>query len=510
MTKSSRVEDPELAHRERVISSLAAIAFVALVATAGFADYLSSWLPRIGGYPAGAILRDGVAAAFIVLAVLVLIWQPLGRQGATATASLPVVARFAIVPFALFATWVLVLVPISPALVPAILGARNLLLYVLVGFATYALVSRRALRSGVVLGVFTAFGFIAASLGILDTLTNGDLVVALGYRRDYSGVTGSENRLIAGASALFEGYVRASGGISNALVFGYLMAAIAVFGTWMLDRAVRQSGWRSIGGAVYLALAILATMACIESLTRGAIVALAVGQLTLVVVRRRRPIAVGALTAVGVALLLTWATQGGLSNNPSGGAVPIQAAQGSQTPASSQPDDSDILGTLGTRITSGDPSSQESSSLRLDQFRRGLESLRARPMGNGLGSEGSASTRAPTPGADLTPDVFVMIVALQTGIVGAVLYGLLLAATIFGAVRRSTEGRDLVLAMVGIFGIAAVLSSSPDAPVLATTIWILILAVSASTVFEGHREGVSPASTETDLIDEPGAGLATT
>jgi hypothetical protein len=50
---------------------------------------------------------------------------------------------------------------------------------------------------------------------------------------------------------------------------------------------------------------------------------------------------------------------------------------------------------------------------------------------------------------------------------------------ILWAARGPTQGRALVLAMLGIFVISSVLSSSPDAPIFATTIWILILAVSA-------------------------------
>jgi hypothetical protein len=80
---------------------------------------------------------------------------------------------------------------------------------------------------------------------------------------------------------------------------------------------------------------------------------------------------------------------------------------------------------------------------------------------------------------DLTPDIFVLIIALQTGIIGAALYGLTFAAMILWAARGPTQGRALVLAMLGIFVTSSVLSSSPDAPIFATTIWILIVAVSA-------------------------------
>jgi hypothetical protein len=146
-----------------------------------------------------------------------------------------------------------------------------------------------------------------------------------------------------------------------------------------------------------------------------------------------------------------------------------------------------LLDIVGTRATSSDPTSQETANLRLDQVRRGLDSLAARPMGNGLGTEGSASNRAGKAQTDLTPDVFVLIVALQTGTIGVVLYGLIFAAMLLWAARRPTKGRALVVALIGVFGISSVLSASPDAPVFATTIWILILAVSATAALDDRR-----------------------
>jgi hypothetical protein len=151
------------------------------------------------------------------------------------------------------------------------------------------------------------------------------------------------------------------------------------------------------------------------------------------------------------------------------------------------------LDIIGDRVTSTDTTSQESSSLRLAQVRAGLTSLATRPMGNGLGTEGSASTRAGAGHDDLAPDVFVLIVALQTGIIGALLYGLIIGAIVLWAARNPTPGRGLVVAMIGIFGIASVLSASPDAPLFATAIWILMLAASVAPSFEEQRPP-SPAA----------------
>lgn len=479
MTEIGPVAEPLGTPWPARVRILAALGLVAVVGTAAFADYLSSWVGTIGGYPVGAIVRDGVAVAFVCFAGVVLLRERSGWSRTSlariASARSAAAAGPAFLPFAAFAIWVVLLLVPSPAKVPAILAARNLLLYPMVGFATYVLVTRRWLDVRVLLGTLSVFGFIVAALGILDTATHGGIVTSLGYRRDYAGVEGTSNRLIAGASAAFQGYVRASGGISNALVFGYLMAAMAVFATWMLERAVTRSGWRSRAGLIYVALGIVAGLACVDSLTRGALIALVVGLLLLVVLRRSRPVLLGALSTVILSLFLAWA-----------GSVPLSAAVPGQAAGPG------LLDVVGTRVTSSDPTSQESSSLRVDEVRLGLESLAARPMGNGLGTEGSASNRAAQLG--IAPDVFVLIVALQTGIVGTGLYGLIFVAMILWAARRPTPGRALVVATVGIFGITSVLSASPDAPVLASTIWILLLAVSATPLDEPGYQAVPAGS----------------
>jgi len=443
---------------------LASVGFVAVVGTAAFADYLSSWLPAVRGFPTGAILRDGFAISFVCLAGVVL-FEERSRSGPASLASpntrgSGAIARPAFLPYMALSVWVLLLVLASPTKVPVLLAARNLLLYTLVGFAAYALFARRSLNERVLLGTLTTVGFVAAGLGILDTATHGGIVTSLGYRPDYSGIEGSASRLIAGASAAFQGYVRASGGISNALVFGYLMAAMAVFGTWMLERAVMRSGWRSRPAMTYLALGIAAGLACVDSLTRGALIALLIGLLLLAAMRRSRPIFLGSVVTVGMALALTLATSGIIAGSSAGSGTFLG-----------------LLDTVGARVSSSDQASQESTSLRVDQIRAGLQGLVERPMGNGLGTEGAAADRSDK--AKVAPDVFVLIVALQTGIVGVGLYALIFLVMLISAARRPTQGNALAVAMIGIFGISAVLSASPDAPAFATTIWILMLAASA-------------------------------
>ena len=118
----------------------AGVGLVAVITSAGLADDISSWLPKIGGFPAGAIIRDTIAILFVFLAGITLIQdRPEGGRLRSRPSLTGGAAEWAMVPFALLAVWVILLVVPSPAKVPALLAARNLLLYVAVGLAAYVL-----------------------------------------------------------------------------------------------------------------------------------------------------------------------------------------------------------------------------------------------------------------------------------------------------------------------------------------------------------------------------------
>ena len=439
-----------------LLSALAAVGFVAVMFAAAFADYVSSWLPPIASYAAGGMLRDGLCILFVGLAAVALVQANVSRSRVQDALRRPTAAALAAaLPFVAFAAWVLLLVAASASKSIAAQSTRNLLLYTTVGFAAWVLTTRGHLSARTLLGTLAALGTVLAILGILDTLTHGGIVQALGYRRDYAGVPGAADRIIAGPQSAFQGYVRASGGISNALVFGYLMATIGVFSAWALERSVTGRTWRDPVSLLFFVVSVLVGVACIASLTRGAMAALFAGLLVLIVVRHSRTMVLAAVGTAALAVVLTWAGSNLLSTS---GPSLVDAAT--------------------ARAQSSDNVSQESTAMRVDELRQGVASLRSRPMGNGLGSEGASAERAGTASADLAPDVYVLIVALQTGIIGAVLYAVIFLAMLAWAVRRRAHGRTLVLAMIAVFAFAATLSASPDAPVFALTIWVLMLAVS--------------------------------
>ena len=99
---------------------------------------------------------------------------------------------------------------------------------------------------------------VVASLGTLDVAANGHLIELLGYRADYGG---AEFSLVT----RYYDTVRANAGIGDALAFGYLMTAATVY--FLNEIKVRGLGTMALGGAA------ICTIACLLTLTRGAIAA---------------------------------------------------------------------------------------------------------------------------------------------------------------------------------------------------------------------------------------------
>jgi O-Antigen ligase len=436
------------------LAQLLSATVVLLVVLTFAADYLSSWLPAVAGFPAGALMRDGLAIALVGCGIVV---APL--FGATRPPRASSLTRF-LVPFLLFAVWVAAFLAVSHPLVAGLLAARNLLLYWAVAFAVLRLWSHGLIVPRIVLVGLATLATLAALLGIADTLTQGRIVDVLGYRRDYASVAGSADRLISGVQGNFGGIVRASGGISNALVFGYLMSVLALLAISGAT-AVRSPRLRSRTTIVLVLAAALAVIASLASLTRGAWLGLGIGSLVLVVTRFRRETVLTVAAVGGIAVAVT------LLGAPFVPTV-AQGASGTNAPtASATPGAlSGIVGAITDRAGSSDQASQTSSGLRIDELRAGVAQLVENPMGTGLGSEGAASDRAGASRRNVVPDIYVLIVALQTGIPGLVLWLLLLGVILATAARRATEaGNALVVAIVAVVAVSSVLSSAPDAPV---------------------------------------------
>jgi uncharacterized protein (TIGR03382 family) len=332
------------------------------------------------------------------------------------------------------------LVLVSDHRVAALLAVRNLTLYFAAAGALWILMGRGYVAVRLATNATWGLLAVAAVLGILDTLTHGALVTALGYSRDFAGST--QVTLIAGVQAAVLGLVRASGGISNALVYGYLMAAASVTAAWFWAVAQRGDRSRMLAAAV----AILAACACVSSLTRGATIALALGLLLLVVVERRRAMTAAAL-AIGLAMVIASI------------AIPLTADTSSQ-PGGQQGGNVPIV----VRLTEGDDVSQASSQARLDQLRVGIDSMVDRPLGLGLAAVGSAALRV-GPAQPIVTDLYWLMVLIQVGIVVGLALVVAVAAGLVALVLAYRRAAAPLLALAVVWIVAGSLSGAPDAPV---------------------------------------------
>lgn len=464
---------PALPIPATLINGLAVAYLVALL----FADYLSSWLPSLGGFPAGAIIRDACAIGLVAVAALALLthrWQ----MGIGDSRAMRWAIVTAMVAGAISAASLLILVIVSDHRVAALLAARNLTLYFLAAGALWVLIAKGRVSIRVVTYAVWVLVLVAATLGILDTLTHGGLVTALGYSREYAGST--QVMLIAGAEAEVFGLVRASGGISNALVFGYLMAAAALTAAWF--SAVARRGDRSLAWVGIVA--VLAAGACVSSLTRGATIALVVGLLLLAIIERRRSMT-GIALAIGLATVIA--------------SIAIPLAAGTTPQPGSQSGSG--LPPIFVRLAEGDDISQASSGARLDQLRQGIDSMIDRPLGLGLAAVGSAALRV-SPTQPIVTDFYWLMVLIQVGVV--VSFALLVttlsaAVALLLAYRRAAAP---LIAIAAVWIIAGFLSGVPDAPGFAgfTSVLAVIAAIKSSTA---SQPAASLTAESTELLRSP-------
>ena len=447
-------------------TSLVAFIVAAYLVALMFADYLSSWFPSIAGYPTGAIVRDALALCVVVLGVRVLSLAPLRDidQPLRALVAITVVAT------GLSAASLLYLVVVNGDRVAAILAVRNLTLYLVAAVAVWLLLQAGHVTVRAISNAAFALIFVAAILGIADTLTHGRIVTALGHSPDYAGPLGIS--AIAGAEASLFGLVRASGGISNALVFGYTMAISAIAAAWFA--ATAREPWERVWlwpGVV----AVLAAMACVSSLTRGAVVALVVGIVVLVVLARRRQVTIA---AAGIVLAVAFAAI----------AIPMLAQRDSEPRTEGNSGVPPIV----VRLGEGDALSEASSQARVADMNAGLAALAGHPMGLGLAVVGSAALRAGVENPILT-DFYWLMVPVQVGLLVSAFLAVAGLAASLALLLVSWRAMAPLVAIGVAYGIAGFLSGAPDAPVFAgfTSALVVVTAMAGAA----HPAAIRTAAT---------------
>lgn len=420
----------------------------AFVVTSVFADYLSSWFPPVAGFPSGAIIRDFFAICVVVAAFLVLVEDTHSNSSQTDDSLAWKALRYSQISLAMLVIWAALLLFVAPYFLVAALSLRNIVLYIVAAFASLILIRHRQVSLVSVRATILTVFAIAVALGALDAMTNGSVLQLLHYNPSYAGIQGVIG--VAGGTAAVLGQQRISGGVSDSLVYGYLMASVALYAAhrMALSRG-RTSGSHLIGYSMLLATAVLT---CALTLTRGAVVGLAAGTLVFIVFRRSRTVVLSVVVVVALA----------------GGLLVLTG----------------VSGLLVTRLLSQDPLSQMSAQLRLNELSLGARLLAQQPLGLGLGTEGGAALRITSQGG-LVADNYLWIVGLQLGLPGLAAFALLVGTWAATALRSARRDAAIIPALITVYCVACVLSGTPDSPVYSVPFWMIL-------VSEGHQ--IPPAA----------------
>jgi O-antigen ligase len=389
-----------------------------------FAPYIGSWLPIEGGAPVGGLLRDLLIAVFAACTALAIIRSPKVT-----------LSQFGYIYLWLFLlSWMTVLAVMLSDINAGILGARNIVLFPLVGFLLFINMDKGTVSYATIINCIYILAGIAAVLGILDVATKGDILLKLGYKPDYAG--GDLFNLVV----QYLGIRRASGGLADALNYGYTMALFAIF---ILYRLLKYPLSKSSKIISYLLIGVL-SIATILSLTRGAIIVLAIGFL------------IFAFTYGSIKLKM---------------ALVFSLFIGSTYIASSEYGE-----LLYIRFTDQEKTSAESTQGRITMAEKSIDSILANPLGVGLGTQG-AGTKFLNDDARINTDNYFLWIAVESGVIGVLLLLLTLAANFlicFKCMKKDRPSYIYFFILSISFILAATLSSAPISPLYAIFFWIII------------------------------------
>jgi hypothetical protein len=344
--------------------------------------------------------------------------------------------------FLLLLLWILALLAIEPGHLIGLYAARDLLLYVVVAIFAFAMFEAGYLDLRAVGDWTLGLGTVASLLGVLDSLTKGRILSLLHYNLNYSNVAGVTAPVGQGGS--FFGVSRASGGVTNAVSFGYLAALVSAYA---LSRLLEGRGRR---GRPLLALElagfVLGGIGCVLSLTRGA--ALALGLCTAVIVFGAPKSRWRLLVLAGFAVIA---------------AVVVASSSGT---------------VFARRVTSRDAASKLSSEGRREEFKYAVHVLERHPLGVGLGSFGKAAVRySESRAGDVTYEIEhvpLLGLAFQAGIPGAVGLLALLAVLARNGLVNVRRGGAFPLSTVIIYSVALLLGTGGEEPVSAMPLYALL------------------------------------
>lgn len=406
------------------------ILFAAILSINLFSPYISSWMVGVLPFPPGAILRDALNAFFVVL---VLLRFCIERRGTHFSLIIIILTWGALV------SWVIVLTIFSPDKVQAIMGGRSYILFpaVFIAIALLKVSYPKSLNIEKIVRYIISLMFIVAVIAIIDVLMKGEFIKLLGYDEHYAG---DQLNLINS----YDGMIRATGGFSDALNFGYMLA----LGVLLCMECFSQ-GYKRVW--MLIASLVIFTAICM-TLTRGAILVASIIYAFYIISNRK-------MLLSGILLFLI--------------IIPILMVSTNIFDKYT-----DIL--VG-RFTDSSQTSRGSTQGRIDMALSSLTYLSEHPSGIGLGTQGSGNMLSDKDNR-LNTDNYFFWMALETGIAGLIINIIYMISQFlassyldkrYGTHRSYAHFRIYFLLGITFF-ISAALSSAPSSSTFSIYYWTVL------------------------------------
>lgn len=279
--------------------------------------------------------------------------------------------------------------------------------------------------------------FMVATISIIDVLMNGEFIKLLGYDEHYAG---EQLNLINS----YDGMVRATGGFSDALNFGYMLT----LGVLLCMECFSQ-GYKRL---LMLIISFVLFIAICMSLTRGAIL-VAVLIYALYIISNRKMLLCGITLFVIIIPVLA------ISTNIFDNYTEI------------------LIG----RFTDSSQASRGSTQGRIDMAINSLNFLSEHPSGIGLGTQGSGNMLSVKDNR-LNTDNYFFWIALETGIIGLIINIIYLASQFYSSTllnriygsHCSHMHYRLYFLFGSIYFISAALSSAPSSSTFSIYYWTVL------------------------------------
>lgn len=386
-----------------------------------FSGYINSWFLTFPIPTIGSVLRDVVFLSLIFPLVVL------------ALANKDFKTTYPVVMWGIAAVFCLLLVFFAPSIFAGAMGFRNIF-YPLAGISVLLFYYRndKAQFYALKLRSWTVVVFIVISIfGILDFSTGGEFPKLLGFNPAY-------NDLVSMMVRKHLGITRANAGVSDALNYGYLMALSALYASYLLDK---------VQGRIHVIawlLVLTSSVACVLSMTRGAIIALFI--VLFIKMFIRAPLKTLLISVLFTIVLISYAS------TTEYGQIVID------------------------RFTEKDAGSERSSNERVNAVLRSISAISENPvLGVGLGTQGAPSVLEDVDLRISTDNSFFWIL-LDTGVFG---FCLIMSSYImtFKYLIKKADCRyykKFVLLSLILLIVAALLSSAPVSPTFALCFWVIL------------------------------------